>query len=309
MSKQAHPLFKNNLISMVREKEIYKVTLLGSAGNVALLTFKFIAGIMGHSSAMIADAVHSLSDFVTDVVVLVFVSISAKPQDQSHDYGHGKFETIATFLIGLALVAAATGIIVSSGTKIVVWWGGDELDAPGWIAFWAALLSITVKEILYQYTVRKGRELDSQAMIANAWHHRSDALSSIGAAIGIGGAIWLGQHWTVLDPLASIIVGLMLVKVAWDLLKMSIGELTECSLPDDVEQEIIEIIQSFADVQEPHNLRTRRIGNRVAIEAHVRMDGHLPLQDVHERATTIERKLKERFGQKTHVTLHMEPIK
>ena len=294
---------------MTREKEIYKVTLVGSAGNVALLTFKFIAGVMGHSSAMIADAVHSLSDFVTDVVVIVFVSISAKPQDQSHDYGHGKFETIATFLIGLGLVAAATGIIISGALKLASWLGGTELEAPGWIALWAAVLSIVIKELLYQYTARRGQQLDSQAMIANAWHHRSDALSSIGAAIGIGGAIWLGQRWTVLDPLASIIVGLMLVKVAWDLLKTSIGELTECSLSAETEDEIIDIIQSFPDVQEPHNLRTRRIGNRMAIEAHVRMDGRLPLLTVHERASTIERKLKERFGDSTHVLLHMEPIK
>ncbi len=294
---------------MTREKEIYKVTLVGSAGNMALLTFKFIAGVLGHSSAMIADAVHSLSDFVTDVVVLVFVNISAKPQDQSHDYGHGKFETIATFLIGLALVAAATGIIVSGVLKLTAWWSGEELEAPGWIALWAALLSLVIKELLYQYTVRKGQQLDSQVMIANAWHHRSDALSSIGAAIGIGGAIWLGQRWTVLDPLASVVVGLMLVKVAWELLKTSIGELTECSLSAETEQEIEQIIQSFADVQEPHNLRTRRIGSRIAIEAHVRMDGQLPLKVVHERATTIERKLKERYGAKTHVTLHMEPIK
>ena len=294
---------------MSREKEIYKVTLVGSAGNVALLTFKFIAGVLGHSSAMIADAVHSLSDFITDIVVLVFVSISAKPQDQSHDYGHGKFETIATFLIGLALVAAATGIIVSGVVKLIAWWGGEQLVAPGWIALWAALLSIAIKELLYQYTTRRGRQLDSQVMVANAWHHRSDALSSIGAAIGIGGAIWLGQRWTVLDPLASILVGLMLVKVAWELLKTSIGELTERSLPPETEQEIEQIIQSFDDVQEPHNLRTRHIGNRIAIEAHVRMDGQLPLQTVHDRATSIEHKLKERFGQRAHIILHMEPIK
>ena len=191
---------------MSREKEIYKVTLVGSVSNVALLTFKFIAGILGHSSAMIADAVHSLSDFITDVVVLVFVSISAKPRDKSHDYGHGKFETIASFLIGLALVAAATGIIVSGVLKLVAWWGGDDLAAPGWIALWAALLSILIKELLYQYTVRKGRKYNSQVVIANAWHHRSDAFSSIGTAVGIGGAIWLGQRWTVLDPLASIVV-------------------------------------------------------------------------------------------------------
>ena len=294
---------------MSREKEIYKVTLVGSAGNAALLTFKFIAGILGNSSAMIADAVHSLSDFVTDLLVLVFVSISAKPQDQSHDYGHGKFETIASFLIGLALIAAATGIVVSGSVKLYAWWGGAHLEAPGWIALWAALLSIVIKELLYQYTAHRGRELHAQVMIANAWHHRSDALSSIGAALGIGLAIWLGQRWTVFDPLASIIVGLMLVSVAYKLLKISFNELTETSLPAETEQEIMQIIQSFDDVQQPHNLRTRRIGNRIAIEAHVRMDGQLPLVIVHERATAIERKLKERFGADTHISLHMEPIK
>ena len=297
------------LIDMVREKEIYKVTLVGSMGNVVLLTFKFIAGILGHSSAMVADAVHSLSDFMTDLVVLAFVNISVKPQDSSHEYGHGKFETIASFLIGLALVAAAIGIIVSGGMKLAAWWDGDTIASPGWIALWAALLSILTKELLYQYTARKGRQLDSQVMIANAWHHRSDALSSIGATVGIGGAIWLGNRWTILDPLASIVVGLMLVKAAWDILKKAVGELTEGSLPAEMEQEIMQIICSFTDVQEPHNLRTRRIGNRIAIEVHVRMDGHLPLLVVHERATTIEHKLKERFGEKTHVTLHMEPIK
>lgn len=294
---------------MNREREIYKVTLVGSVGNAILLTFKFVAGIAGNSSAMIADAVHSLSDFVTDILVLVFVSISAKPLDQSHDYGHGKFETLASFLIALALMAAAMGIVVSGTMKFLSWLDGNELKTPGWIALWAALLSIAIKELLYQYTMHRARKLDSQAMVANAWHHRSDALSSIGAAIGIGLAIWLGQRWTVLDPLASIVVGLMLVKVAYELLKTSMGELTECSLPEETENEIIEIILSFNDVGQLHNLRTRRIGNRIAIEAHVRMDGQLPLYVVHERATTIEQKLKERLGPTTHVSLHMEPMK
>ena len=293
---------------MTREKEIYKVTLVGSAGNAALLTFKFIAGVMGNSSAMIADAVHSLSDFITDIVVVVFVGISAKPQDTAHDYGPGKYKTIASFLIGLALVAAATGIVVTGALKLLAWWGGAELESPGWIALWAAVLSVVIKELLYQYTARRGRKLDSQVMIANAWHHRSDALSSVGAAVGIGLALWLGQHWAVFDPLASVVVGLMLMRVAYKLLKTSIGELTESSLPAETEQEIEQIILSFGDVRQPHNLRTRRIGNRIAIEAHVRMDGRLPLETVHERATTIERKLKERFGNNTHVTLHMEPF-
>ena len=294
---------------MSREKEIYKVTLVGSAGNVALLTFKFIAGVMGHSSAMIADAVHSLSDFITDVVVLAFVHVSAKPQDVGHDYGHGKYETFASFIIGLALIAAATGIIVSGIAKLIDWAGGKQLAAPGWLALAAAIVSIVVKEILYRYTVNRGKKLDSQALVANAWHHRSDAFSSIATAVGIGGAILLGQRWTVLDPLASVVVSLMLVKVAYNLLRTSASELTESSLSADIEREIEDIISSFPDVSEPHNLRTRRIGNRFAIEAHVRMDGNIPLTAAHDRATAIEDALRKRFGKQTHVTIHMEPVK
>lgn len=294
---------------MTREQEIYKVTLVGSAGNLVLLTFKFVAGVLGHSAAMIADAVHSLSDFFTDLIVLVFVKVSSKPQDESHDYGHGKFETMATLFVGLALVGAAIGIIVSGAVKFAHWLGGEMLGVPGKLALWAALASIVVKELLYRYTVSKGRKLDSPAVVANAWHHRSDAYSSIGAAIGIGGAILLGERWAVLDPLASIVVGAMLLKVAWDLLKDSMGELTDMSLSAGEEKEIESIITSVPDVSEPHNLRTRRIGNRVAIESHIRMDGDLPLHIAHEHATAIERKLKERFGRDTLVTLHMEPRK
>ena len=294
---------------MTREQEIYKVTLAGSVGNMALLTFKFVAAVLGHSSAMMADAIHSLSDFITDLVVLVFVRLSAKPQDQSHDYGHGKFETFATFIIGLALVVAAVGIIVAAVLKVVRWAQGATLEAPGMLALWAALLSILVKEVLFRYTVSRGKALESQALVANAWHHRSDALSSIGAAAGIGGAILLGSRWTVLDPVASILVALMLMKVAYDLLKASVDELTESSLPEGMEQEIAAIIDSFPGITEPHNLRTRRIGNRIAIEAHVRMDGNMPLREAHDCASAIERKLKERFGPATHTSIHMEPTK
>ncbi|MBO4740061.1 MAG: cation transporter [Bacteroidales bacterium] len=294
---------------MKREEEIYKITLVGSVGNVALLAFKFVAGVVGHSAAMMADAVHSLSDFVTDIIVIAFVRVSAKPQDEGHDYGHGKYETLACLFVGLALIAAATGIIVSGAVKFASWLGGEQLPAPGRLALWAALISIVVKELLYWYTVRAGKRLDSQALVANAWHHRSDSLSSVGSAIGIGGAILLGDRWTVLDPLASIIVGAMLVKVAVELLRGSMSELAECSLPEDTVGEIEEILNSSPDVCEPHNLRTRKIGNRIAIEAHIRMDGGVTLDEAHDRATDIEHRLKERFGQDTHVTLHMEPKK
>ena len=294
---------------MTRENELTKVTLLGSIGNLVLLTFKFVAGVVAGSSAMVADAVHSLSDFLTDLIVLVFVRIGAKPQDESHDYGHGKFETLATLFVALALVGAAIGIIVSGSLKIARWLQGETLETPGMLALWAALLSILVKEILFRYTIAKGKALESPAVIANAWHHRSDALSSIGAAIGIGGAILLGQRWAVLDPLASIVVGGMLVKVAWDLLKVSTGELTDSSLSAETEREIEDIIRSFPQVSEPHNLRTRRIGNRIAIESHVRLDGNMTLDEAHDIVSAIEDQIRERFGHGTIVTIHMEPVK
>ena len=285
------------------------MTLVGGVVNLLLMGLKFVAGIVGRSGAMMADAVHSLSDFITDLVVLTFVGISAKPQDSSHDFGHGKFETIATLFIGLGLAAAAVGIVVGGAGKLAAWLQGDQLPSPGKIALWGALVSIVVKEILFQYTVRKGKQLDSQAVVANAWHHRSDAFSSIGAAIGIAGAIFLGERWTVLDPIASIVVGAMLVKVAWDLLGPSIGELTEQSLPEKTENEILELIQSVGGVSDPHNLRTRRIGNSIAAEVHIRLDGNLTLAEAHEKASHIEQLFQERFGQKSHIIIHMEPQK
>ena len=292
---------------MKREDEIARVTLTGSVVNLLLVGLKAVAGLVGHSAAMISDAVHSLSDFVTDIVVLVFVRVSARPQDEDHDYGHGKYETLATLFIGLALAAAAVGIVVSGAGKLARWLQGEDLPAPGKIALWAALGSIVAKELLFQYTRIKGKHLNSKALEANAWHHRSDALSSIGTAIGIGGAILLGSRWTVLDPLASIVVGAMLVKVAWDLLGPSFGELTDSSLPADMEQEMMDIIRGVPGVEDPHNLRTRRIGNRIAAEVHIRLDGALPLSEAHEKASEVERRFKDRFGAQSHIIVHMEP--
>ena len=292
---------------MNREKEIYKVTLVGGAVNVILLLFKFVAGVIGHSSAMIADAVHSLSDFVTDIIVLVFVKISNKPQDKSHDYGHGKYETLALTIIGIALMAVAIGIIVKGAVKIASWANGETLEAPGMLAFWAAIVSIVLKEAIYRYSIIKAKQLDSKAVEANAWHHRSDALSSIGTAIGIGGAIFLGQRWVILDPVASVVVGAFIVKVAFDLLKNGIGDLMEQSLPDQVEDEILSLARGVDGVTEPHDLRTRRIGNHYAIELHILMDGGISLKEAHDKASEVEDILRQQYGEETHVVVHVEP--
>lgn len=299
----------NREIVSPREKEIYKITIVGSGVNFLLLVFKFAAGILGHSAAMLADAVHSLSDFVTDIIVLVFVRISNKPQDKGHDYGHGKYETLATAIIGLLLLIVGFGILWNGASSIYAFARGEELEEPGMVALIAALLSIVLKEILYRYTVIKGKKLNSQAVIANGWHHRSDALSSIGTAVGIGGAILLGDHWRVLDPVAAVIVSFFIMKVAVQLLIPCVDELLEKSLPDDVEKQIEQALLSFPGVSEPHHLRTRRIGSYCAIEVHVRMDGQISLEAAHATATAIENKLKEMFGEGTLINIHVEPKK
>ena len=292
-----------------REKAILRTTWAGSAINLALLIFKFVTGFVGHSSAMIADAVHSLSDFVTDIVVILFVRIAGKPQDEGHDYGHGKYETLATAIIGIVLMFVGIGIFVNSAGSIIDVCRGKRLDAPGILPFIAAFVSIVTKEILYRYTVIKGRQLNSKALIANAWHHRSDAFSSIGTLVGIGGAIFLGTGWRVLDPIAALIVSLFIIKVSVELIKPCIDELLEKSLPKEIEDKILSIILSHDGVSSPHHLRTRHIGNHIAIEIHIRMNGTMTLKDAHEITKKIEAALKSEFGPETHIGIHMEPTK
>ena len=294
---------------MEREKEIFRVTIWGGIINVVLLVVKFAAGIFGHSAAMIADAVHSLTDFATDVVVLIFVHLGNKPADRDHDYGHGKYEALATAIIGTSLLAVGVLIFCSGAGKTWRVIQGEMLPSPGKVALVAAVASIVLKEWAYRFTVKVGKRCQSEAVVANAWHHRSDALSSVGTMIGIGGAILLGNRWTVLDPLASIVVSVFIVRAAWQLMMESMKELTEASLSDEDEAVIMHIAASEPGVSEVHNLRTRRVGNRIAIEMHARMLGSTPLVEAHRHATAIEHRLKEHFGPDTLVSIHLEPVK
>ena len=292
-----------------RERKIYKVTVLGSVINVLLVILKFAFGIIGRSSAMVADAVHSLSDLITDVVVIVFVKLSNKPQDKDHDYGHGKYETLATAFIGLALLAVGVMILYGGVEKIFAALRGEPLPEPGMIALIAALLSIVLKEWCYRFTVKVGRDTGSQAVVANAWHHRSDAFSSIGTALGIGGAIFLGERWTVLDPIAAVVVSVFIIKTSLSLMRQASDELLEKSLPDETERKIKEKAESEDGDSGIHNIRTRRIGNRISIEMHLRMPGGITLYEAHRRATEIERNLRCQFGADTYISLHIEPLK
>lgn len=293
----------------IRKRRIYRVTFVGFVVNLVLSFAKLAAGIIGRSGAMIADAVHSFSDLATDVVVIAFVRISSKPRDDGHDYGHGKYETLATIIISLALGVVGAGILINSIRDIRVVVDGGLLPRPGLIALAAAVLSIVAKEILYRYTVREGRAVDSPSVVANAWHHRSDALSSLGTLVGIACAYFLGQKWRIADPIAALIVAVFIFKVAFDLIRTGLDELLECSLPADVEQEILQIVAADPGVREPHNLRTRRIGASIAIEVHVRMDGAMTVAQSHALTVDIEHRLRARFGEGTMIAIHVEPMK
>ena len=299
----------SNTAGAQREREIYKVTIVGSITNLLLLLFKFAAGILGQSAAMLADAVHSLSDFVTDIIVIIFVKLSNKPQDKSHDYGHGRYETLATAIIGLVLIGVGAGIFWNGATAIYASFRGQRLEEPGMVALVAAAVSILAKELLYQYTATTGRRVNSQAVVANAWHHRSDALSSVGTGLGIGGAILLGEQWRVLDPIAAVVVSLFILKVAYRLVKPCFGELTEMSLPETVESKIEDILLGFPEVSQPHNMRTRRIGNVCAVEVHVRMPGQMTVDRSHDITKAMEQAIKELLGPDTFVNIHVEPAK
>lgn len=292
-----------------REKDIYRVTIVGTVVNALLVAVKFVAGIMGRSSALVADAVHSLTDFVSDIVVLVFVHISGKPRDAEHEYGHGKFETLATMIIGVLLIGAGIGLLINGAKQVWDSFHGTVLPEPTWIALAVAFISIVSKEILYRYTVKEGRRLNSDAVIANAWHHRSDAISSLGTMVGIAGAMFFGEKWRILDPLAAVVVSFFIIKAGYDITKPAINELLESSLPKEQTNEITDIIQSVDGVKGLHNLRTRKIGNTIAFDVHVKMDGDLRLTEAHDIASRIERAIRDRYGDGSMINVHMEPLK
>lgn len=293
----------------LRQREIFKVTIVGSVVNALLIVLKFAAGVLGRSSALVADAVHSLTDFISDIIVLIFVRISGKPRDKGHDYGHGKFETLATLSIGLILIGAGIGLGINGIKLVINAINGEKLEDPGMIALIVAVASIIAKEALYHYTIRAGHRLKSEAVVANAWHHRSDAISSLGTLAGISGAIFLGENWRILDPIAAIIVSVFIIKSGYDIVRPCIAELLDGSLPDEQIRTIEQIIRSTDGVRDFHKLRTRKIGNSIALDVHIKMDGDLPLVEAHEIASKIENSIRHEFGADAMTTIHMEPYK
>lgn len=292
---------------LIRSKEARKVTLVGFFINALLTTFKLIAGVLGKSGAMVADAVHSLSDFLTDIVVLIGFKLNSKPEDECHNYGHDKYETLSTVIISVALALVGYQILKSGIINVLLVIKGETLPKPGLIALIAAIISIISKEMLYRYTVIAGKKINSSSVIANAWHHRSDAFSSIGTMIGIGGAIIFGQRLTILDPIASIIVSLFIFKVAYEIFVPSINELVEKSLSNEVRGRIEEAFKELNDVKDYHKLRMRKVGTKTVIESHVLVNENLNVKDAHDIADKVETKIKGLVGENSIVTIHIEP--
>lgn len=291
-----------------RAKKAKRITFIGFIVNLILSAAKLAGGILGNSAAMIADAVHSMSDFVTDLIVIAFVNVSGKESDQNHGYGHGKFETFAALIISLVLIGVAAGIFINGVKNILFSINGNTLKQPGMIAFWAAIVSIIFKEILYYYTNRVGKKIKSDAIIANAWHHRTDALSSIGTALGIAGAIFLGENWRILDPIAGLIVSIFIFKVAISIILPSVKELLETSLSKEIIEEIEEILSNHNDVQLYEHLRTRKIGSAYAIDVHIKLNREISFVRSHDIATEIEIELRKRYGNNTQINIHTEPL-
>ena len=292
---------------MTREQKISQVTIWGAIGNLLLTAFKLVAGLLGRSSAMIADAIHSLSDLVSDIVVLVMVKVSSKGVDKNHDYGHGKFETLATVVVAVILLWVGVELLIEGIGKIRLVIMGDTLPVPGTIALWAALISILVKEILYQWTSRVRKKVNSPAMITNAWHHRSDALSSIGAALGIGGAICFGGKWVILDPIVGCIISIFIVVIAVKMAIPALYELTDGSLPEEIEQQIIQLILSVDGVTNVHDLRTRRNGPIIIIGVHIVVDPNMTVAKAHHLTVLAENAIRNQFGNETQISIHIEP--
>lgn len=292
----------------VRKKKIYKTTLVGTVINLILPVIKGAAGILGHSGAMIADAIHSLSDVVTDVIMLFFVRLASKPSDQNHAYGHGKYEIIASAILSLILVVVGAILMVVNVKKLYAYFSlGENIAIPGTITLWVALISVVSKEVLYQYTIRVADEVNSVGLKANAWHHRSDAFSSVAVLIGIGATILIGPQASFMEPLAGAVVAIFIIKVGAEIGMKAIGDLTEKKLPDKVEEEILQEVLKVPHAEHPHNLRTRSLGQDIAIEMDVLVDPRMTVLESHHVTVDIEKRLREKYGLGTHIVVHIEP--
>lgn len=279
-----------------------KVTLVGVLVNAFLILLKLAAGIFGRSQALIADAVHSISDLFTDAVVLVGIKISNRPPDKTHHFGHARIETLASTIVGIALVATALYIGLQASLTI---YRHSEYH-PTTLALFGAAVSIVLKEALYHYTIRTGRRIKSQLIVANAWHHRSDALSSVAVLIGVGGAL-INPSWHILDAFAALLVSFFIVKVGLDILRDTLREFTDTAPQPEIIGKIKHCALSVNGVVETHDLRVRTSGGQYQMEIHIVVDGQLTVSEGHKIAKKVERCLVEDVGNFDRIIIHVDP--
>ena len=285
-----------------------RCTLVGMACDISLSALKIAAGIFGRSSAILADGIHSISDTVTDTLVYAMVRLSGKGTDERYRYGRGKYETLAAFLISIILVIVAFGLMIDGVKDVWAALNGTTLERPHNIALIVAIIAIMVKEGLYHYTRLVGKKTCSSALKAYAWHHRADALSTVATLLGVAGAMFLGERWRVLDPLAAIAVSVLILVMAYRLGKPAVEELLEASLPKEEQDKIAEIVTNTDGVKAFHNLRTRRNGNLRVVDLHIKVEGDMSVSRSHDITRDIERRLSEQLGE-VMANIHVEPYR
>lgn len=291
-----------------RNREEKRCTLVGMTSDVCLSALKIATGFLGHSSAILADGIHSISDTVTDALVYAMVRLSGKGFDERYRYGRGKFETLAAFLISIILVLVALGLMTEGVKDVWAAMQGETLERPHNIALIVGIIAVIVKEGLYHYTRFKGKKTNSSALKAYAWHHRADALSTAATLLGVAGAMFLGERWRVLDPIAAIAVSVLILVLAYRLGRPAVEELLEVSLPKDEQVKISDIVTHVPGVKAFHNMRTRRNGNLRVVDIHIKVDGDLDVNKAHDITREIENQLGEALGD-VMTNIHVEPYR
>ena len=281
---------------------VSRVGWVGLLCNLLLAAAKAAAGILGHSQALLADALHSLTDSVTDIAVILGVRYWTAPADEDHPHGHGRIETLITVVIGLAIGAVAIGM----GAQAIRGLRHGPEIAPTGIAFVVALISIVVKEILYRWTARVGREVRSPALVANAWHHRSDAISSIPAAVAVAVTL-IDPEWAVVDRVGAVVVCLLILQASWRILRPSVDQLIDAGAPAADRRRIEELALQVDGVEAAHAVRTRFVGADLAVDLHVEVDGGLSVAEGHVIAVAVRRKLLEEGPNVNDAVIQIEP--
>lgn len=291
----------------MKQSKAGKITILSFILNSLLSAMKLVIGFIGASGALVADGVHSLSDLVTDVIVYISLRMTKKPADERHNYGHGKVETMATVLVSIALFIAGFYIGKEGITKIINFADGEQAAVPGLLVVVAAAVSLIIKELLFRYTLATGKSLGSDVLIANAWHHRSDALSSLGVLVGAGGAYILGQEYAFLDSAAQLVVSLFIFRAAYKILIPNIGQLVDAALDEEKIELIKNIFDNHPEVRDYHHLRTRKVGSTNAVDVHILVDSDLDIKSAHNISTELEYYLKAYIGDEAIISIHIEP--